>query len=256
MASRLAKDLTLSHWGLEGLSEGKSVTLYHGTTQSFQRFDVSKSRDELVKKFYGRGIFLTPRKAVAGQYADANRNIGFPPSVIGALKRKNSAAGQFLQDLYKKGYEKAWDDLLEVEGFDEDEGWAEGLSLESWEKSLKGVDPNDLSDLAPYIIGGKDKPSGGGGALSMFSTSTGMPSYIYDRLDEIGVDSKEYRPKVYTVSVKVDKPLITNSTSEAKQARTHGYDCVVFYGSNLVGGVPEVAVFDASKVKIQKVEMW
>ena len=53
----------LAYYGLDGMLEGKPTTLYHGTTAWFRKFDLSKSRDELVNQFYGSGIFLTPKKS-------------------------------------------------------------------------------------------------------------------------------------------------------------------------------------------------
>ncbi len=249
MAVRLARGLTLEHWNLQGLVEGRIVLLYHGTTKTFSRFDMNKSRGDLVNKFYGKGIFLSPRKAVAGQYADANRNIGFDPSLVGELKRSNPGAGAFLEALVQKGHQKAWEDLETDLDLQNPDDWS------AWEATLRGVDPNRLSDLAPYILGSKDKPERGGSGL-IFDQSTGAPDWLYNSLDAVGLDSNQYRPKVYTVSVKVENTLVTDKASEAKKARSSGYDCVVYHGSNLVGGVPEVAVFDANKIKILKVEQW
>ena len=92
-----AQEFRPEWYGLEGLFNGKPVKLYHGSTRLFQRFSLSRSRDELNDKFYGNGIFLVPKKTVAGQYADANRNIGFDPSIIDDLKRVNRGAGAFLR---------------------------------------------------------------------------------------------------------------------------------------------------------------
>ena len=94
--------------GLDGLVRGEPTKLYHGTVASFSKFDLSKSRDELVEQFYGKGIFLTPSLRVAWKYAEANRNIGFPPSIIQDLKRVDSVAGIFLELLVKQG-DGAWD---------------------------------------------------------------------------------------------------------------------------------------------------
>ena len=238
MAVRLAKKFSLAEWGLEGLAAGRTVTLYHGSSRSFKRFDLSKSRDELVENFYGKGIFLSPSKVIARRYSSANRNMGLDPSVIGELKSRNKGAGEFLEALYRQG-RGAWPDTYE--------------GMEALEQRLGGVDGNDLMDIASYIEGSKVE-LGASDAPMLFSQSSGAPDWLYDGLDALGLDSSKYRPKIYTVSVRVNNPLITASASAAKKARSKGYDSVVFYGSNLVDGVPEVAVFDPSKVKITKVE--
>ena len=246
-----AQKLTLSHWDLEGLLTGQAVTLYHGTTRSFKSFDLNRSRTELVNKFYGPGIFLTPSKRVAAEYADANRNIGFDESLIDDLESRNRKAGAFLRQLYTKGYDY-WDELtresLEL-GPDDDYG-------DAVQTLAGGVDPNTLGDVGKYIIGSKqDAPPQDEGFVNIFNMSTGLPSYVYDMLDEIGLDSNVYRPKIYTVQVKVSNPLITASKAEARRAKSKGYDCVIFHGADLVMGVPEVAVFNPHDVKVTHVEV-
>lgn len=255
---RTARTLALAEWGLEGMTEGRPVRLYHGTTRNFRTFSLERSRTELVEKFYGAGIFLTPSKRVADQYATANRNVGFDPEIIDDLKRRNPNAGAFLQALYdhgKDGWEKYWKD----HGF-----WRENpppgegqLDSEGFEKHLGGIDPNTLGDISGYIIGSKTKPLGSDdeGVINIFNQSTGAPDWLYDNLDQIGLDSTDYRPKVYTVEVTVKNPLITKSKSAARSARSKGYDSVIFYGADLVQGVPEVAVFNPRDVRVTHVDV-
>jgi hypothetical protein len=243
-----SKGLNLSHWGLEGLTKGESVTLYHGSTRLFKTFDLSKSRAELVDKYYGAGIFLVPSKRVAEDYANANRNIGFDPSIIDDLKRRNHAAGAFMDSLYRLGND-AWDQLTP-----EKLGVAPEAFSKAAEKFVGNVDPNTLADVTAYIIGSKKEPFRDDGPINIFNMSTGMPDWVYKNLDEIGLDSFVYRPKVYTVSVKVSNPLVTASKSQAKSARSKGYDSVVYYGSGIVSDVPEVAVFNPSDVRVMHVE--
>ena len=253
---------SLRELGLEGLDTGSPVTLYHGTSAIFSEFSIAKSRDELVNKFYGRGIFLTPSKKVAWQYAYANRNMGLPVSVIDDLTVVNRNAGAFFRALYEKGPD-AWEPYWKAHGFwHDDPAPGEGkLDSVGFDRHLGGVDANTLMDIAEHIEGTayrnqappdasqelRDLFSGGGG--------TGSPSWLYDVLDEVGLDSTKYRPKVLTVVVRVDNPLVTASKSEARKAQSKGYDAVVYYGSDLVGGEAEVAVYDARKAKITRVEV-
>ncbi len=241
------KQFELSWYDLEGLTEGKPVTLYHGSTRLFSKFDPSLSREELVQNYYGGGIFLTPSKSVAEKYANANRNIGFDREIIDDLKSKNHAAGEFMEELYSKGKD-AWDELIDkmIELYPNEQP---GLAVDKYLK----VDGNTIDDVCGYIIGSKIQPIGRD-APSLFSMASGAPDWLYDELDQLGLDSMKYRPKVYTVSVTVKKTLVTDSKAQARSARKKGYDSVVFYGSNLVAGVPEVAVFDPNDVKIKHVE--
>jgi len=209
---------------------------------------MARSRSELVDNYYGVGIFLTPSKAVAEKYANANRNIGFDPDIIDDLKRKNKAAGEFMEDLYHRGTD-AWDTLIEKAkiAFPKVDP---GVAVDTY----LGVDSNLVGDVCGYIIGSEIKPLGTD-APTLFSQSSGAPDWLYDDLDALGLDSSKYRPKVYTVVVTVSNPLITASKSQAKSARKKGYDSVVFYGADLVSGVPEVAVFNQNHVKIRKIEV-
>ncbi len=247
-----AKGLDLKHWGLEGIVHGQPVTLYHGTTRLFHKFDPSLVREELVNKYYGSGIFLTPSKRVAESYASANRNMGLPPSIIEDLKRKNANAGAFMQMLYTRGND-AWDDLTpEKLGVTPGEGF-----LEAVQKYSGGVDPNTIADVCRFIEGSKlvSERSEENEPINIFNMSTGLPDWVYQSLNEIGLDSKTYRPKVYTVRVTVHNPLVTTSSSAARSAKSKGYDSVVFYGRDLVNGVPEVAVFNPSLVKVTGIEI-
>lgn len=246
---RCAKELNLSSWDLEGLALGLPTTLYHGTTRSFKKFNIGMSRDELVDKYYGAGIFLTPSKRVAESYANSNRNIGVDPSIISELKSKNRKAGDFMELMYKVGND-IWDMYSrEALGLGPDDDYVEAIT-----KVTGGVDPNLIADLCGWIIGSKKTPVGSNDdALSLFSQTTGAPSWIYDTMDEVGVDSNEYRPKVYTVVVTVSNPLVTNSKPRARSAKSKGFDSVVYYGQGIVSGVPEVAVYNANDVKITNV---
>lgn len=240
-ASKVKVDL--SHYDLDKLVRGEPTVLYHGTTATFNRFRLDTSRDELVDQFYGKGIFFSPRKKVAQKYAYANRNKGLPKSVIDEISSVDRESGDFLRSLFEKGRD-AWPEY-EEKGFD--------LG------SLK-LDANSLMDISMNILGTAYTPGGGKSTMDelsevFFGNSDTTPEWVYDLLDRLGVDSNLYRPKVYTSIVTVSNPLVTASTSEAKKARSKGYDSVVFCGRDLVDGVPEVAIFDPSLAKISHVEV-
>lgn len=242
-----ARDIA-REYHLEGLFNGTPVTLYHGTTRVFHKFSLNYSRDELTDKFYGTGVFLTPSKLVAEKYAEANRNIGFPPSIVNDLKRRNPRAGELLDTLIEHGKD-GWD--IALKDFRTESGL---LDLVGYQKALGGVDPNDVDTIAGYVIGSKIKPLGSDDENPFFQ-STGAPSHIYDTLDSIGLNSDVYRPKIYTVSVRVSNTLIAKSQAAARSARKKGYEAVLYHGPDLVSGVPEVAVFDAKNARIKKVEV-
>lgn len=239
------------YYDLDGMLRGEAVTVYHGTTAMFRQFSTNHVRKELVDKFYGGGLFFTPSEQVARQYSDANRNIGFPISIVEDLRSRNRKAGDFLQGLYERGPD-FWDDYTQESlGLGPDDDYGEAV-----QEAAGGVDPNTLRDISEWIIGAKEGPTRDEGFTDIFNPSTGMPGYVYDSLDEVGLDSFDYRPKVYTVRLAgMARVLLTAKKAEARSARSKGYDAVIFCGSDLVGGVPEVAVFDPSKVKVVKVEL-
>jgi hypothetical protein len=225
---------------------GEVTLLYHGTTRSFQKFELAHSREELVNNYYGVGIFLTPSKRVAEKYAQANRNIGLDPAIITDLKRINPKAGGFLQALVSQG-DDAWMSyaLMLRE---------QGLEPSDLDEYL-GVDSNNIGNIAAYVLGSHVKALGSDSGPFLFNQTSGAPEWLYDLLDEVGLDSGPYRPKVYTVAVRVQKPLVTASQTQARKAKTQGYDSVVFFGSSLVDGVPEVAVFSPKDTHILKAEV-
>lgn len=254
VASRYAaQNLDLSYWGLDGLLSGEPVTLYHGTTRSFKAFDLKYIRQELVESYYGGGLFFTPRKAIAWDYAQANRNIGFDPSIVQDLRQINPKAGAFLEALVTKG-DSAWDEWTrEFFGLKEQDDYGAALT-----EFAGGLDPNDLADIARLVQGSKSHnpvPQDEIDVTNIFNMSTGMPSWAYDLPDKVGLDGDKYRPKVYTVQVRLTKPLVTKVQSTARKAQQRGYDGVVYYGPGIVNHVPEVAVFDPHKIRIIRVEV-
>lgn len=240
------EEITLDYYGLTPFLKGNTIIAYHGTTSTFDKFDINKSRDELNRQYYGNGIFFTPKKEIAEKYAYANRNMGFPKNIINDLKLKNKEAGIFLEELYNLGAD-AWD--LEKYQKPNKHG-----GIGSYVDGFNGVDANTLQDIAAWIIGSKIKPLSTGNDFELFNNSTGMPSYIYDLLDEIGLNSFLYAPKVYTVEIKTTNPLITSDAKKALTAQKNGYDAVVFMGEKLVGDVPEIAIFDTDHIQIKNVE--
>jgi superoxide dismutase len=255
LAARREVDCHLKYWGLDELIRGGSAKLYHGTTRQFQRFDAAYIRHDLINRFYkAPGIFLAPRESVASRYAMAARNSMLPASVVGDLTRRNPGAGMVLGRLVREGAE-AWDGLFAdaVAQFPSAE-----TPFDALEQVTGGVDPNTLMDIAQHIEGSNyDRGAADQTLFDLWGmTSTETPEYILNDLDNVGLDSSEYRPKIYTVSVSgLERVLVTKSKSEAEKARARGYDAVVFCGADLVDGAPEVVVFDPSKVRVVKAEV-
>ena len=253
-----AASMRLEDWGLEGLMDGSAVTLYHGTTATFTSFDIAKTRKELVDKFYGGvAVFLTPKSRIAADYAYSARNTGFSESIVDDLKQRNPKAGLFLDILVSEGHD-AWDKhwTPEILGIAPEDYW------DVLKETAGGCDPNDLASVAQWVIGTNMKDDRqGDDASALMSLLTGgsvggTPSYMFDTLDEIGLDSSVYRPKVYKVSVSgLINPMLTKSRGQAQIAKKKGYDSVVWFGADLVGNVPEVVVFDTHKIKIVSVEV-
>lgn len=249
-------DCYLDTYGLRALVRGGEATLFHGTTRSFRRFDSAYIRHELINQFYkAPGIFLTPKRGVAEEYSTAARNTMIPATVVDDLTRINRGAGEVLGKFVTQGYD-VWDGLFEdaVARFPDAESPVAALEMVTG-----GVDTNTLMDIAKYVEGSR-AAEGSTSETTLFDlwgmTPTGTPDHVFTDLESVGLDADPYRPKVYTVEVSgLEQVLVTKSKSEAAQARRNGYDAVVFCGSDLVGGVPEVVVFDPSKVRITKVDV-
>lgn len=231
-------ETTLKYYNLQRFVEGGWVTLYHGTVAHFNKFDMSYVREELVNSFYGKGIFFTPSKEIAWEYALANRNYGLPSSVIEEVSRQYPKAGAFMLLQHEVGYSASWDVLVSM-GFD--------FALDT----LDGLDPNNVSDVVPYIIGAQDPVIQ---EQTLFGSRLMVPDYIFETLEEWGIDTTPYKPKVYVCLCRASNVLVTNNMSEAKRAPKQGYDGVVYHGSQLVGGVPEVAIHNSKNIKILRVD--
>jgi hypothetical protein len=178
-----------------------------------------------------------------------------PATVVDDLTRINRGAGEVLGKFVTQGYD-VWDGLFEdaVARFPDAESPVAALEMVTG-----GVDTNTLMDIAKYVEGSR-AAEGSTSETTLFDlwgmTPTGTPDHVFTDLESVGLDADPYRPKVYTVEVSgLEQVLVTKSKSEAAQARRNGYDAVVFCGSDLVGGVPEVVVFDPSKVRITKVDV-
>lgn len=248
----------LGYFGLDEFVKGSPIVLYHGTTASFSSFDASKSRKDLVDKYTGTGIFLTPSKKVAWKYATASRNKGLPVEVIDDVKKVNPHAGEFLETLYKHG-QPGWEMFWKEKGFLRDAPKdGEGLLDAEAFQSYLNADPNSLMDVATFIEGTAYEGSPGDetNLLDLFSgASQGAPDWLFDTLSSLDVDSTKYKPKVYKVSTQASHVLVTADKDEAKRAFSLGYDAFVFSGEDLVDGVPEVAIRDGSQVNILDVEV-
>lgn len=228
------------------MANGTPVTLYHGTTADFTEFK-DRSRKELVDQYYGGGLFFTPDKKVAWKYAYADRNMPLPKTVIKDIARANPKAGLALALMFKHGREDTWDILAKQFGTQD---------FTEMQAAI-GANLNDLMDLSKYIPGSRvklfedDTPDD----LSVLMGGGGIRPPFYSTLDDLGVDSRKYRPKVYTVKVKTTNPLVTDSQSKARSAKSKGYDSVVYYGPQTVSGIAEVAVFNPNAVSIVGVEV-
>ena len=254
------KDL-LRYWGLEGLTSGTPVTLYHGTTaQKFSAFSLDKNRDALVTKFFGRGLFFTPDKSVAWKYAYAARNMSqLPRSIIDELRARNPSAAEFMRIMHEQGYDgDTWLNFYTAHNLLSANGQ---IDKQKETELFGGLDPQTIADVAEYIEGAKQPggvPDMGEEIVAVMhgTKAGGLPNWVFQSLAQLGLDPNEYAPKVVTVQVVAQKPLVTDDQTEAKNAQTKGYDSLVVVSHEaLVDGVPEVAVFDASKVRVVDIEV-
>ena len=234
--------------GLTNLMKYGWTIGYHGTAADFDQFNLDYARQQLVNEFYGSGFFFVPKESIAWDYAHANRNAGLPVSVIDDIARIKPNFAVFLRLMYENGYEKGWDLYVQRVGLQQ---------LQRTDFLIDGVDMNVGYDIYENIEGRfweNTQPS----LHDLFSGSTvGVPDFVYKELDALGVDSNKYKPKVYTVAIRgVKNVLATDSMEEARQARAKGYDAVIYHGERTVRGVPEIAVWDPSKLTIVKKEVF
>ena len=224
---------------------------YHGTTSMFSSFDPAYIRAQSNMKV-GSGIYLTPDKDIARGYATGARNAVLPARVVDDLERVNPAAGKMLRLLVQRGNEESWDEIyaLAKQSYPNESG------TDAVERMI-GTDPNHLLDISHHVAGSRTAQRQEDSLFSLWGIGgpSGVPWYVYDYLDQVGVDSKIYRPKVYTLLVSgVRNVLVTGDGDVGRRARAQGHDAVVYTGSDVEDGVPEVVVFDPSKVRVVDVE--
>lgn len=53
-------------------AENEGITAYHGSPHEFERFDTSKLKDEYDPRYYGYGIYFSPKKTEAKEYKTNN----------------------------------------------------------------------------------------------------------------------------------------------------------------------------------------
>lgn len=224
---------------------------YHGTTSMFSSFDPAYIRGQSNMKV-GSGIYLTPDKDIARGYATGARNAMLPARVVDDLERVNPAAGQMLRLLVQRGNEEGWDEMVALAK----QSYPNGSGHDAVERMI-GIDPNHVFDISQHVVGSRTAQRQEESLFSLWGIGgpSGVPWYVYDYLDQLGVDSKVYRPKVYTLLVSgVRNVLVTGDSDVGRRARAQGHDAVVYTGSDVEDGVPEVVVFDPSKVRVVDVE--
>lgn len=229
---------------------------YHGTTSMFSSFDPAYIRAQSNMKV-GSGIYLTPDKHIALGYATGARNAVLPARVVDDLERVNPAAGKFLRLLVQRGNESrvdvpVWDEFYALAK----KSYPNESDFDAVERMI-GTDPNHLLDISQHVAGSRTAQRQEDSLFSLWGIGgpSGVPWYVYDYLDQLGVDSKVYRPKVYTLLVSgVRNVLVTGDGDVGRRARAQGHDAVVYTGQDVEDGVPEVVVFDPSRVRVVDVE--
>jgi len=233
------------------VSTGTGV-FYHGTTSMFSSFDPAYIRSQANMKV-GSGIYLTPDKYIALGYATGARNAVIPASVVDDLERVNPAAGKMLRLLVQRGNEEElWDEIFALAK----QSYPNESGIDAVERMI-GTDTNHLLDISRHVDGSRTAQRQEASLFSLWGIGgpSGVPWYVYDYIDQLGVDSKVYRPKVYTLLVSgVRNVLVTDSQEMGRRARAQGYDAIVYTGRDVEDGVPEVVVLDPSKVRVVDVE--
>lgn len=80
--------------------------------------------------------------------------------------------------------------------------------------------------------------------------SRGTPDWIFNVIERLGLNRMRYEPKVYKVELRATNVLVTGKRSEARKARQNGFDGLVYTGSDLVRGVPELVVYNPNQIRI------
>ena len=226
--------------------QGNLLKVYHGTNRIFNIFDSSKNRTELNKGYQGDGFFFTASKEIAEKYAGSNRNQNIDKETfLKEVSEKYPEIYDFANDLITLGYSKGWDNLLEK--------YSEDGEFLAFERKL-GIDLNAISDIAKYVEGYNYKADDSVEELdiddvfgALNQQNLGIDDYVIEKMNEYGFTTpKENVKEVYLNAKNV---LKTNDKEEARNAKSNGYDGVIYNGEGTVDGEPEYIVFEPNQIK-------
>ena len=243
----------------EFLHSGKPITVYHGTTSDFEKFDGSYMREELLNQpqYVGKGFFFTLSYSVAEKYADSNRNSIIQYDEVFPLLKAHlpSELVEYASHYYHYGWD---DDLNELLRDRKSDNQTRADYIDSF-----GVDINTLfHDIVDSIKGSYSSTHRQRDTMNdvfnMFSQSSSSGrGYIAEDLESLGINADSLRPKVLTCVVRANNVKLVKDLKEAKSARREGYDAMVWVGggNTHVGDEPEVVIFDPKNIRVVKKEV-
>ncbi len=220
-----------------------SKKLFHGTNKEFAEFDINKSFASRNEKLgAGEAIYFSEVEDVAKKYADANSNASFNKDVFNQVKNPNDK--KLMKDIYENGYEEGWAKFIKESDLD--------IGSDSFESSFT-INPNNISDIVPFIRGANVEKTGDSFDLFAKSTSSTVHPNIINDAKMLGITDVPGKKRIIERTLSPNAKIkevgfVSDAKGEALKAKTEGYDGIRFTTDKSVDNSPEVAIFNKNVI--------
>jgi len=208
----------------------------------------------------GEAIYFTESVETAERYLNANANESFLPIIIEEAKEKDFVTGYLLENLYKYGYEKAWDMLQEnVKEIYQD--YNKQISeFDNYRKMVDSYydtyeyDLNDVGDVSSYIRGSKTIEADDN-VGSFFNSSSYLPEVVIEDARKMGISTLPTEAEIVSMYLSENAKIKSvgetdNSLKEAELAKQEGYDGIYFKNQYSINEDIELAIFNTDVINI------
>jgi hypothetical protein len=224
-------------------------------------FDINTSYKERNEQLgAGQAVYFTDSIETAQRYLNANANDSFLPIIIEEAKKKDFVTGYLLENLYKYGYEKAWqmlEDNVKTIYADYDENISE---FDNYRKMVDSYydtyeyDLNDVGDVSTHIRGSKTIEAEDN-TVSFFNTSSYLPEMIIEDARKMGITTLPEDAEIISMYLDSKAKIkdvgdTEDSVKEAEIAKQEGYDGIYFKNQYSINDDIELAIFNTEVIKL------
>lgn len=239
--------------------------LFQGTNRQFDKHSEKHHRTPLNDNYQGDWFCFTASKDVAWKYADAARNQNlnrelFFEDLKNILNKSQNPDRDYIYQLcenivslgYDEGFDAIYQQIKNDKKTEEPEHYLFHQVIHNICNELD-FDFNDLCDLLEYVEGSKYNHNHDDInfiANLLNAQIEYLPHYLVDDMKLMGFDKSIPQPRIIECEISATKILTTNNPSEAKKAKSLGYDLVIYNGDGTVDGEPEYLVLSPQQISL------